>query len=369
MRIERAEVIPLEVPLARTFYGGTYSMNRRCTLLLRVWTAEGIRGQIYIGDERDQQAAVCRILREELFPSVLGRQASEVTAIWEEHFRRTTVSAGRRAMMQALSALDVVLWDVIGRHAGLPVFRLLGAAQTRLQTIVIGGYYAEGKGVAGLIEEMFEYREAGYAGVKFKVGGCPPEEDIVRVQQVRKAIGDDFIIACDANMGYTVADAIIFARGVADCHIAWFEEPVHWYDQVRGMHEVRAATGIRVTAGQSEMQRWGCRDLVEGGAVDILNTDMSLAGGVTEWRRVAAHAASHRVQMAHHEEPLLSMHLLASTPQGLYPEYFSAERDPVGAYLPTMAPPLRQGWVELPETPGFGIEVDEAFVQRYRVDR
>ena len=76
MRIERAEVIPLEVPLARTFYGGTYSMNRRCTLLLRVWTAEGIRGQIYIGDERDQQAAVCRILRDELLPSVLGRQAS-----------------------------------------------------------------------------------------------------------------------------------------------------------------------------------------------------------------------------------------------------------------------------------------------------
>ena len=152
MRIERAEVIPLEVPLARTFYGGTYSMNRRCTLLLRVWTAEGIRGQIYIGDERDQQAAVCRILREELFPSVLGRQASEVTAIWEEHFRRTTVSAGRHAMMRALSALDVVLWDVMGRHAGLPVFRLLGAAQTRLQTIIIGGYYAEGKGVEGLIE-------------------------------------------------------------------------------------------------------------------------------------------------------------------------------------------------------------------------
>ncbi len=99
MRIERAEVMPLEVPLARTFYGGTYSMNRCCTLLLRVWTAEGIRGQIYIGDERDQQAAVCRIVREELFPSVLGRQASEVTAIWEENFRRTTVSARRRAMV------------------------------------------------------------------------------------------------------------------------------------------------------------------------------------------------------------------------------------------------------------------------------
>src|SRR5712691_5518252 len=76
-----------------------------------------------------------------------------------------------------------------------------------------------------------------------------------------------------------------------DCHIAWFEEPVHWYDQVRGMHEVRAATGIRVTAGQSEMQRWGCRDLVEGGAVDILNTDMSLAGGEYPRHRSEEHTS------------------------------------------------------------------------------
>jgi L-alanine-DL-glutamate epimerase-like enolase superfamily enzyme len=369
VRLDRAEVIPLEVPLSRTFYGGTYSMNRRCTLLLRLHTAGGLRGQIYIGDERTHQAEVCRILRQELLPRVLGRQPSEVTAIWEEHFRQTIATGNRRAMMQALSALDVALWDLLGRQADLPIFRLLGAAQTRLQTIVIGGYYAEDKDAAGLIEEIQGYQEAGYAGVKFKVGGRPPAEDIARVYQVRKAIGDDFIIACDANMGYTVAEAIAFARGVAECHIAWFEEPVHWYDQVRGMREVRAATGMRVTAGQSEMQRWGCRDLVEGGAVDILNNDISLAGGVTEWRRIAAHASSHRVQMAHHEEPLLSMHLLASTPAGLYPEYFSAERDPVGAYLPTMAPSLQQGWVELPEAPGFGIEVDEAFVTRYRVDR
>ena len=95
---------------------------------------------------------VCRMLQHELFPNVLGRHASEATAIWEDNFRRTTVSAGRRAMMRALSALDVALWDVLGRQAGLPIFRLLGAAQTRLQTIIIGGYYAEGKGTAGLIK-------------------------------------------------------------------------------------------------------------------------------------------------------------------------------------------------------------------------
>lgn len=368
MRIEHAQVIPLEVPLARPFRGGTYSIDRRCTLLLRARTNDGLSGQIYVGDERDHQAEVCRILTERLFPRVQGRQVSEVTAIWEENFRHTVAVGNRRAWMQALSALDILLWDLLGRRAGLPVFRLLGAAQTRLRPIVIGGYYEDGNGIAGLIKEIEGYRKAGFAGVKFKVGGRPPAEDVGRVRAVRDALGEDFLIACDANMGYSVGEAIAFARGVADCRIAWFEEPVHWYDQVRGMREVRAATGIRVTAGQSEMHRWGCRDLVEGGAVDILNTDSSLAGGVTEWRRIAAHAASHRVQMAHHEEPLVAMHLLASTPEGLYPEYFSPERDPVGALLAAKVPPVRQGWIELPETPGFGIEVDETFVTRYRVD-
>ncbi|GIX48076.1 MAG: enolase [Candidatus Tectimicrobiota bacterium] len=369
MRIDHAEVIPLAVPLSRTFYGGTYAIDRRCTLLLRLRTDDGLRGQIYIGDERDAQAEVCRQLTQTLFPRILGRRPSDVTAIWEALFRLTLPARGRRVMMQALSALDAALWDLLGRQAGLPVFRLLGAAQTRLRPIVIGGYYEEGKGVEGLIEEIEGYRQAGYAGVKFKVGGQPPAVDIERVRRVRAAVGDDFLIACDANMGYSVEEAIAFARGVADCHIAWFEEPVHWYDQVRGMRAVRAATGLRVAAGQSELHRWGCRDLVEGGAVDILNADLSLAGGVTEWRRIAAHAAAYGVRMAHHEEPLLAMHLLASTPQGLYPEYFSAERDPIGAFLPLDPPRPQDGWVTLPETPGFGIEVDEAFVQRYRVDR
>src|SRR4030095_14716040 len=120
----------------------------------------------------------------------------------------------RRCSMAAPAGLGGAPWGPVGRQAGLPIFRLLGAAQTRLQTIVIGGYYAEDKDAAELIEEIQGYQEAGYAGVKFKVGGRPPAEDIARVHQVRKAIGDDFIIACDATMGYTVAEALSFARGV-----------------------------------------------------------------------------------------------------------------------------------------------------------
>ena len=88
MRIDHAEVIPLVVPLVRTFYGGTYSMNRRCTVLLRLRTSDGLRGQIYIGDERDEQAEVCRLLRETLFPNVIGRPPSDVTAIWDPIFAR-----------------------------------------------------------------------------------------------------------------------------------------------------------------------------------------------------------------------------------------------------------------------------------------
>jgi L-alanine-DL-glutamate epimerase-like enolase superfamily enzyme len=343
-------------------------MNRRCTLLLRLRTSSGIRGQIYIGDERDQQAAMCRILQQELFPNVLRRQASEVTAIWEEHFQRTTVSAGQRALMQALSALDVALWDVLGRQAGLPIFRLLGAAQTRLQTIIIGGYYEEGKGTVGLIGEIQSYREAGYAGVKFKVGGRPPIEDIERVRHVRNALGGDFIIACDANMGYTVADAIPLHAVWPTATLPGSKSPC--------IGTTRSAACAKCTPPlvyASPLDRVKCTAGAAATSSKAAPSTSSIpigpslvaspSGGVwqptprviaSSWRTTRNRCWPCTCSPRHHRG---------------YPEYFAAVRDPVGAHLPTMAPPMHKGWIELPEAPGFGIEVDEAFVTRYRVDR
>src|SRR5262249_53610454 len=152
------------------------------------------------------------------------------------------------------------------------------------------------------------------AGIKLKVGRATLAEDVARTQAVREAGGPDFVIACDANQAWTPALAIAFCQAVAPLGIRWIEEPVRWYDQLDGLRAVREGQPLPVVAGQGEIARWGCRDLIVHGRVNILNTDVTVAGGITEWRRVAALASVFDVQMAHHEESQVALHLLAAIP-------------------------------------------------------
>ena len=147
------------------------------------------------------------------------------------------------------------------------------------------------------------------------------------------------------------------------------EEPVRWYDQLEGLRMVREATSIPINAGQGEISRFGCRDLVQVGRVNILNVDVTLAGGITEWLRVAGMASVSHVEMAHHEEPQVALHLLASIPHGLYVEFFpNVKRDPMWFELPQKLPRIRDGYMELPDGPGLGMPLNEEIIQKYRAD-
>jgi D-arabinonate dehydratase len=208
------------------------------------------------------------------------------------------------------------------------------------------------------------------AGCKFKVGGLAPEQDAERVAAARRAVGPDFVLAVDANRGWSVEDAVRFARLVEPLDIRWFEEPCAWYDDAAMMARVRAATRIPVTAGQSEITSHGVRRLLDADAVDLVNFDASEGGGVTEWRRAAALCGVAGVQMAHHEESQIAQHLLAAVPHGTYAECFAdPERDPVWQTMWANRPAPRNGTIALSAGPGFGLVLDEAMVRRYRADR
>jgi D-arabinonate dehydratase len=227
----------------------------------------------------------------------------------------------------------------------------------------------EGKTLADIGREMEAYRRAGMAGCKFKVGGLTPEEDARRVEAARKAAGADFILAVDANRGWSADDAIRFSRLVEPLDIRWFEEPCHWYDDAALMARVRQATRIPVTAGQSEITSHGVRRLLDVRAVDLVNVDASECGGVTEWRRAAAVCGAASVQMAHHEESQISQHLLAGVPHGTYAECFAdPERDPVWQTMWANRPTIKDGMMDVAQGPGFGLVLDEDLVRRYRVE-
>jgi D-arabinonate dehydratase len=226
----------------------------------------------------------------------------------------------------------------------------------------------EGKTLADYGREMEQYRGAGMAGCKFKVGGLAPEEDFKRVEVARKAAGPDFKLIVDANRGWNAQDAIRFARLIEPLDIGWFEEPCHWYDDAAMMARVRKAIRIPVTAGQSEITSHGVRRLVDAGAVDFVNYDVSEGGGVTDWRRAAAICQAAGVQMAHHEESQIALQLLAGVPHGTYVECFAdPARDPVWQTMWANRPRVKDGMMDVSQAPGFGIRIDWEMAKRYRV--
>jgi D-galactarolactone cycloisomerase len=366
LTIEAIEVTPIVVPLDREYRGSYYRMTNRSTVLTRVITREGIVGEAYAGDEDATLGEIVAVIKDELTPRLIGQDGFAIERCWELGFPVTyDLLRDRRIGLVALASIDLALWDAIGKALNRPLFQLWGGYRDSLGVNIIGGYY--GPDLAGIRDEVTEWRELGFRGCKFKVGGKSPAEDAQRVEAAREAGGDDFVLTIDANQGYTRAQAIELCRRVRDLDIRWFEEPCVWSNDARDMRDVRATGGIPVCAGQSEHSPEGCRDLMELGAIDVCNFDASWSGGVTSWRRMAGAAHLYNVELAHHEEPQVAAHLLASQPHGTYLEVFHPDRDPIWWRMIANRPQLVDGQLKVPTGPGLGWELDLDFVERYRV--
>jgi D-galactarolactone cycloisomerase len=367
MQIEAIEVVPIRVPLGRVYRGSTYHMTHRATVLVRVLTAGGLTGEAYAGDEDAALGEIAGVIRSELSPRLIGQDCFAVERCFELGYPVTfDILRDRRIGLVALAAVDLAIWDAVGKALGEPLWRLWGGYRDTVPLIVIGGYYDSDEAVA---DEIAGYREMGLAGCKFKVGGASAERDAERVHEARAAAGDEFALMIDANQGYEVAQAIDLCRRLEGAGIRWFEEPCRWHNDRRGLRDVRAIGGIPVCAGQSETSVSGCRDLMEAGAIDVCNFDSSWSGGPTAWRRCAAVAHAYDVGMGHHEEPQVALHLIASQSHGTYAECFHPDRDPLWWNMIANRPDPVAGQVRLPTAPGLGWELDRDYIEFHRIDR
>jgi D-galactarolactone cycloisomerase len=366
LTIEAIEVTPIIVPLVQEYRGSYYGMRNRATVITRVLTREGIVGEAYAGDEDSTLGDIAAVVTNEIAPRLRGENGFSIERCWELGFPVTYDQLrDRRIGLVALASVDLALWDAIGKAVGRPLWQLWGGYRDTIPLNIIGGYY--GRDLSSIRDEVTEWRELGFRGCKFKVGGKEPSEDAARVEAAREAAGDDFVLTIDANQGYTRTQAIELCERIRDLDIRWFEEPCIWRNDARDMRDVRAAGGIPVCAGQSEHSPEGCRDLMEQGAIDVCNFDASWSGGYTSWRRMAAAAHLYSVELAHHEEPQVAAHLLASQPHGTYLEVFHPDRDPIWWQMIANRPEVIDGTLALPTGPGLGWELDPDFVERYRV--
>jgi D-arabinonate dehydratase len=377
MKIRHIEAIPLVRQLEDVFQGGTYKITSRNTIVTRVELDNGIVGETFGGDEDQYQLDVCRIVNETFRPMLAGGDVRDIARHWERMWNQridlnnrgihTLDLAKHCVKMQAIAAVDIALWDALGKSLDQPVYKLLGGCREKVPVIAIGGYVMKGTVLADLETEIAHYLEQGIFGMKLKVGKLSVEEDIERARLARKIGGPRFHLCVDANQSWTLQQAAQFARAVRDLDLAWMEEPLQWQDQIRGNAELRRLSGgIPVNAGQGEISRHGCRDMIVAGAVDLLNVDATIAGGVTEWRHIASMAHCFGIEMAHHEEPQVALHLLAGAPNGRCVEIFpNYNRDPMWFDLPREQPAIREGFMHLSAGAGFGLPLNASTIERY----
>jgi len=369
MKITSVEAATCVVPLERGVAISTRAIRERHYTLVRIRTdsgAEGI-GFCYGGTRAGHLSTLA--VRDLLRPSVLGRDPHQVEAIWDSMFRESLLQGRRGSVLRAISAIDIALWDLVSRDAGLPLYQYLGGyTDEMVPAYASGGYYAEDKGPDELAEEMRGYVDMGFNAAKIKVGRVSTQEDVTRIGAAREAVGADAKLFLDANNTWPDAiSAIQAVRAFEEHEPGWIEEPL-MPDDIAGHGEVAASVETPVATGELHATRWEFQQLIEHGAASILQPDAAVCGGITEWRRIAATAASSNLTVAPHWLADLHVHLVASTPNATWVEYFTNFNVlNIGALFAT-ALEIVPGGLALPQRPGLGVELNKVAVKKYAVD-
>jgi D-galactarolactone cycloisomerase len=271
--------------------------------------------------------------------------------------------------MAAIAGIDIALWDIKGKAAGLPVYKLLGGARQSFFTYATGGYYRDGATHEAYAAELASFVDAGYRAVKLKCCGGEMADEVERIRTVRDAIGKDTLLMLDMNAPYTLDDCIRFARAVEPYDIYWLEEPLHWYLQPADFVKLAAATRIPLAHGERELTRFTMRDFIASGALRFAQFDATRYAGFTEGLRVAYLAEQHGVRIAPHLAPEIHTHLCLAFPSASFAVETIGNklRDVLGKGIYARGPEVRGGEVHITDAPGFGIEIDWDFARRYSV--
>ncbi len=387
MKIVDIRAIPLSYRCDPPYGSAGGMQASRGGLLVEVETDDGITG---IGEAGVGGGSTRHVIENQLRPMLVGEDPLLIEGLWQKMFARTRQFGRRGIVMNAISGIDIALWDIAGKVAKLPVYRLLGACRDRVEAYASGGFYQEGKSIDDLAGEAESYRARGFHGMKMKIGRNPstqthlrhlaanaqtcevePEEDIARVAAVRRALGPQAKLMVDVNCAWSPAFAIEMGRALEPYRLYWIEEPVAT-DDIDGSARVADALATPIAGYETEIGLYAFRELITRGAVDIVQPDIAWTGGFSEGRRIAALAQAHHLMVAPHAfggAVLLaaSLHFAASIPNALVLEF---DQNPNGLRDELLKEPLRtdgDGMIGLSERPGLGIELDPAAVERYRV--
>ncbi|WNV75076.1 mandelate racemase/muconate lactonizing enzyme family protein [Geodermatophilus sp. DSM 44513] len=369
----RAVRVPVEEPTRIS----TRLLDKRDYVLVRVRRGDcadvGI-GYAYAGTSGG--GLLAGVVDELLAPVVVGADAGDIVGLWERMYQETLLVGRRGGVVRAMSAVDIALWDLAAKRAGVPLAVLLGGRTGPVPAYASGGYYKPGSGTwtDAVIDEITRDRDQGFRDHKIKVGGLPVREDASRVAAAVEAMGPDGRLALDANNGYrTPAEALTalraFERAAGDAGLWWFEEPLP-ADDLAGHASLRQRSDTPIATGEIAQTRWEFREMLARGAADLLQPDAGVLGGVTEYVRVVRAAEVFAVPVAPHWHANLHAHLAAASSNCTAVEHFTPEKD-IYNFERLLTPETRMvaadGHVVVSARPGLGFELDEGAVEAFAV--
>ena len=372
----RAVMLSAPVPPERRWTDDFGERVKADTTIAIVDTDEGITGY---GCAQGSPPIAKTIIEQSLRPQLLGEDPTWVERLWEKMYTGGRYASslerassnpimGRRGeTIAAISGVDIALWDILGKWVGQPVYRLLGACRDRIRAYVAGGWKTEEE----IGEQLAEHVAKGFNSVKMVavgVDGFSMDKCEGRVRAAREGIGPDVELMLDAHSFFDTSTAIRLAQRLEQYDLAWFEEPVS-SDDYTAMAEVRAKTLIPIAAGESEFTRYGFRDMIDAGAVDFVQPDVAIAGGITECRRISALASAYGKLFSPHGGSsgvliAASLHLAASSPNCNILAVISGP-NPFVDQLIEEPFKVKDGYVEVLEGPGLGITLVEGFEKRF----
>jgi L-alanine-DL-glutamate epimerase-like enolase superfamily enzyme len=351
MKIERLETRAIALPLDRPIQSALGPIHSCGVVLVYAYTDNGIVGENLVFTLNDRRTGVLQRMVDELADLVVGRDAGHIAGFWARAWKDINFFGHKGVPVMGISAIDGALWDIAGKAADMPLYRLLGGARDRLPAYHSGGLWLD-RDIDALAREAQDMVASGFKAVKMRLGMPDARQDAGRVRAVREAIGPDIRLMADANQGLNEAQAIRLGRMLEPYGLTWFEEPLPAWD-LEGVARVAAALDTPIASGETEYTRYGFRSMLALRSADVLMPDLQRVGGVSEFMRVGHMAESLDVPVSSHLFPETSIQVLGALANAIYLEYM-----PWFSSLYRERLEFVDGDAVVPERPGWGFSFD-----------
>lgn len=356
-RITAVETDLLKPPRGEPIYDALQTLDvDKGTVVLRIRTDAGITGwaSSSFGNRGEGARVVQAIIENEVKPVIMGKDPAFPRGIRADLWKVMNYHGVTGVGQFALAATDIALWDILGKNAGLPVYKMLGAYRDRMPVYSMCGWYYDNDGdLSRFKRQVVNAIEQGYKAVKIKVGKYSLDDDVRRIRLALDTIGKDRRLMVDANQVFDRKEALRRGRVYQEMGCFWYEEPLPPHD-MEGFAMLAQALDIRIATGENLNTRYEFADLIGRHGADIVQPDNRRAGGVTEWMEIAAVADTHGVEVASHGGGATNLNMLLAMPNAIYMESGGAAK-------------MIDGEVPAPEEPGMSSEVSAEEIRKYKV--